>query len=140
SGAQNTVQSCAELLHDDPVWRESGGAFACPVRFREEALGVLTVILPGGAAYYSAAQINIVRVVAEFIGIARATATLQAQRANEQRAIRELEVAAEIQQSLLPKEFPDLPKTRIFGVSQASREIGGDYFDIIPIEGKGVLV
>jgi serine phosphatase RsbU (regulator of sigma subunit) len=29
---------------------------------------------------------------------------------------------------------------RFFGLSQASREVGGDYFDVIPIEGKGVLL
>ena len=41
---------------------------------------------------------------------------------------------------LLPRSFPELPKTRIFGVSTASREVGGDYFDVIPVEGHGVLV
>ena len=57
--------------------------------------------------YFNAAQTKIVRVVAEFIGIARTTATLQEQRQEQQRATRELEIAAEIQQCSCRAAFPD---------------------------------
>jgi serine phosphatase RsbU (regulator of sigma subunit) len=64
---------------------------------------------------------------------------LQQKRQEEQRAIRELEIAAEIQQSLVPRSFPSIPKARVFGVSQAAFKVGGDYMDALPIGGDVLL-
>jgi phosphoserine phosphatase RsbU/P len=46
---------------------------------------------------------------------------------------RELEQAREIQQSLLPKEIPQLSGFEIDGAWEPAREVGGDYFDVIPL-------
>ncbi len=43
----------------------------------------------------------------------------------------ELEQAREIQQSLLPKEIPQLPGFAIDGAWEPARVVGGDYFDVI---------
>lgn len=50
-----------------------------------------------------------------------------------ERALRgqELEQAREIQQSLLPKEIPQLPGFAIDGAWEPARVVGGDYFDVI---------
>ena len=140
SGRPSVVEYCARLAPHAPLRRPEGGAAVCPVTFQNNPLGVLTVLCTGRNPSFNAAQVKLVTVVAEFIGIARTTATLQARRQEQQRLKRELEIAAEIQQMLLPRSFPELPHTRIFGVSTASREVGGDYFDVIPVEGNGVLV
>jgi serine phosphatase RsbU (regulator of sigma subunit)/anti-sigma regulatory factor (Ser/Thr protein kinase) len=140
TGQPRMVEYCARLASEDPLAREDGSAYVCPVDFQGTTLGVLAVQRAGQLPRFNAAQANVIRVVGEFIGIAHATATLQMQRREQQRTIRELEIAAEIQQLLLPRSFPDLPKTRIFGVSTASLQVGGDYFDVIPVEDLGVLV
>jgi serine phosphatase RsbU (regulator of sigma subunit) len=72
--------------------------------------------------------------------MARAMAVAQEQRQVQQRTERELEIAAEIQQSLLPKVFPETGRLRIFGLSQTAHEVGGDYFDVLTIGDKGVLL
>jgi serine phosphatase RsbU (regulator of sigma subunit) len=64
----------------------------------------------------------------------------QEQRQVQQRRERELEIAAEIQQSLLPKSFPETGRFRVFGRSQTAHEVGGDYFDVLPIGDKSVLL
>jgi serine phosphatase RsbU (regulator of sigma subunit)/anti-sigma regulatory factor (Ser/Thr protein kinase) len=140
TGEPRMAEYSARLPAEDPLWQEAGSVYVCAVHFQGTALGVLSVQRAGEGPRFNAAQTNIIRVVAEFIGIAHATATLQAQREEQQRTIRELEIAAEIQKMLLPRSFPDLPKTRIFGVSTASLQVGGDYFDVIPVEDQGVLV
>lgn len=46
----------------------------------------------------------------------------------------ELRVAHEMQQSILPKIFPDKPEYQVFGNMEPARQVGGDFFDIINLE------
>lgn len=46
---------------------------------------------------------------------------------------RELQVARTIQQRLLPTEPPRVPEVDIFGLNIPAEEVGGDYFDWVPI-------
>jgi serine phosphatase RsbU (regulator of sigma subunit) len=46
---------------------------------------------------------------------------------------KELEIAWKIQDSLLPKSFPDLEKFEVAAFYKPAKEIGGDYYDVIPL-------
>ncbi|MCE5300701.1 MAG: serine/threonine-protein phosphatase, partial [Spirochaetia bacterium] len=48
---------------------------------------------------------------------------------------KELEIAWKIQDSLLPKSFPDLKKYEVAAFYRPAKEIGGDYYDVIPLAG-----
>ena len=50
----------------------------------------------------------------------------------------ELRVAHDMQQSILPKVFPDKPEYQVFGNMEPAREVGGDFFDIINLENDRV--
>jgi serine phosphatase RsbU (regulator of sigma subunit)/anti-sigma regulatory factor (Ser/Thr protein kinase) len=140
AGAERTVENCSNVPRPDPLWRPAGVAFICPLFFQGRVLGVLTVLRLKELPFFSAGQISLMRTIAEYLGIARTTMLLQQQREEEQRAIRELEIAAEIQQSLVPRAFPNNPKARVFGVSQAAFKVGGDYMDALPIGGGDILL
>lgn len=43
----------------------------------------------------------------------------------------ELETAASMQQSILPRSFPAIQSYEIFGNMEPAREVGGDFFDVI---------
>ena len=45
----------------------------------------------------------------------------------------ELDVARRIQQSLLPPQLPETGWFRAQGISDPSYQVGGDYFDVVPI-------
>jgi HAMP domain-containing protein len=47
----------------------------------------------------------------------------------------ELQTARKIQEKLLPHDMPQLPGFEIAGASLPSREVGGDYFDFLDLEG-----
>ena len=47
----------------------------------------------------------------------------------------ELDVASRMQQSILPTVFPKIPGYQVFGQMEAAREVGGDFFDIVNLEG-----
>lgn len=48
----------------------------------------------------------------------------------------ELAFARAIQQSLLPKELPHDGWLKAAGTSEPSREVGGDYYDVFPLDGQ----
>lgn len=46
----------------------------------------------------------------------------------------ELAIAAEIQQSFLPDTIPPIPGFDVAGRSVMAKEVGGDFFDVVPLE------
>ncbi len=52
-----------------------------------------------------------------------------------QRLAREMELAHEVQMSLLPSQTPEAPGLEIATLSMPAMDVGGDYFDIIPLGG-----
>jgi serine phosphatase RsbU (regulator of sigma subunit) len=50
-----------------------------------------------------------------------------------QRLEQELSIARSIQQALLPQGFTDFPHLSVTGVQYPCHEVGGDYFDLVPI-------
>ena len=47
----------------------------------------------------------------------------------------ELTVASTIQQSILPTEFPYTAQYSVYGAMESARNVGGDFFDVITLEG-----
>ncbi len=52
----------------------------------------------------------------------------------------ELQRAREIQQSLLPKEIPQLPGIAVATAWRPARAVGGDYFDVLQLEGNRLAI
>ncbi len=62
----------------------------------------------------------------------------------------ELQIARELQRSVIPVDFPDRPEFSVFGTMESAREVGGDFYDffdrtdgrfavvIADVSGKGV--
>jgi serine phosphatase RsbU (regulator of sigma subunit) len=53
---------------------------------------------------------------------------------------RELEIARNIQQSLLPKTFPSLRGLGLAGFCLSARQVGGDFFDVLRLSDQSVLL
>jgi serine phosphatase RsbU (regulator of sigma subunit) len=56
----------------------------------------------------------------------------------KERLERELELARDLQQSILPHDFPPLPGIDFAARSRPARQVGGDFYDIIPLRGERV--
>jgi serine phosphatase RsbU (regulator of sigma subunit) len=54
--------------------------------------------------------------------------------------LRELELARMIQQSLLPKEFPVLPGVGLAGFCETARQVGGDFYHVLPLNMDSLLI
>jgi serine phosphatase RsbU (regulator of sigma subunit)/anti-sigma regulatory factor (Ser/Thr protein kinase) len=62
----------------------------------------------------------------------------EAQARERERIEQELEVAKLIQQNFLPRELPDLPGWRVSAHYRPAREVGGDFYDVIELDGGRV--
>jgi phosphoserine phosphatase RsbU/P len=51
-----------------------------------------------------------------------------------QRLEQEINIARDIQQALLPRNFPDQPHLAVVGCNYPCLSVGGDYFDVFPLE------
>jgi serine phosphatase RsbU (regulator of sigma subunit) len=52
------------------------------------------------------------------------------------RKTRDLEEAAELQLSMLPTCIPEIPGLEVSAHMHSTREVGGDYYDILPVKGR----
>ena len=58
-----------------------------------------------------------------------------------QRLEQEINIARDIQQALLPRNFPDTPNFSVAGVNFPCLSVGGDYFDVFPLsDGRTAFV
>ncbi len=66
----------------------------------------------------------------------------QAELVRSERVKRDLEVAAQVQRSILPTEFPQLRGWSFAAHAQPAREIGGDFYDVFQLDDRhlGLLV
>ena len=47
----------------------------------------------------------------------------------------ELDIAKRMQQSILPSRFPRSPLYEVYGSMEPARNVGGDFYDIVPLDG-----
>jgi serine phosphatase RsbU (regulator of sigma subunit)/anti-sigma regulatory factor (Ser/Thr protein kinase) len=58
----------------------------------------------------------------------------------QERLQKEMQVAQEIQQSLLPRHVPELEGYEIGALYRAAKEVGGDYYDFVQVDDRTVGV
>ncbi len=69
-----------------------------------------------------------------FNEMTKGLATAQTAAVEREKLERDLNIAQEIQQKLLPKKLPNIPGYDISAFYRAARDVGGDYYDFIPID------
>jgi serine phosphatase RsbU (regulator of sigma subunit) len=64
----------------------------------------------------------------------KALEAAQAELAQKERMERELEVARQLQQRMLPRTFPRFEGYRFAALNEPARRVGGDFYDVIPLD------
>ena len=54
--------------------------------------------------------------------------------AEQERLLKELEIASGIQKSILPTEAPEIPGIELAASNIPAREVGGDFYDYVPVQ------
>jgi len=103
-----------------------------PMCVKGRVIGVLNTYTPEKHDF-TLSEIEVLQSIANQAAIAIENARLQSQEAERARLGRELELGHDIQRSLLPMEAPQLPGYQIAYRWRSAREVGGDFFDFVPL-------
>ena len=134
------VGSRVNLPANDPLAPFAAQLCVLAVEFGGKTLGTLAVTRGDGAPAFSAGEVELLQAVADFIGIAKATDNLWLERNQQLRLEQEIQVAANIQRSLLPATFPSKSRWQVYGECRPAREVGGDYFDVVILSDGSLLL
>lgn len=91
--------------------------------------GVLGIVNPAKGKF-DASDIQLLTSVAEQVGAIVEAAWVQIRVRQQDRLERELQIATEIQASLLPRIFPKIQGLQISAYLEPAREMGGDFYDV----------
>jgi len=107
---------------------------------RGESLGVLYLDSRRPAAF-SKLDRQILDVLAGDASTTLHNARLIERERERQRLEQEINIARDIQQALLPRDFPNTPEFAVTGVNFPCLSVGGDYFDVFPLgDGRTAFV
>ncbi len=111
-----------------------------PLRTKTAVEGFLSLGPKSSEAAYSPSDLQLLQSVAHQTALALDNSRLVEQVAGEvakrERMTREIEIAREVQFTLLPQAPPAVPGLDLDGHCRPAAGIGGDYYDFIPLEGE----
>ena len=103
-----------------------------PFYHEDELMGVLSLGRHHSAHPFNAGEVNVVHTFAEFFAQQMLSRRHEEEAIRSSVARREFELAAAIQQSLLPPPLPDVAGVSVTGHCESALSIGGDFYDLIP--------
>jgi serine phosphatase RsbU (regulator of sigma subunit)/anti-sigma regulatory factor (Ser/Thr protein kinase) len=137
---------------DDPLANAKAGSagMAHPIMLGGRLIGTLTLgrkqtvgaeaVSARSGATFTAAQTNVVTTFADFLAIQIANARFQEEQLHQRLVAHELEIARNIQRSLLPSTLPQVAGFSLAAFCRSAREVGGDFYDAIKIGDDALLL
>jgi serine phosphatase RsbU (regulator of sigma subunit)/anti-sigma regulatory factor (Ser/Thr protein kinase) len=117
-----------------------GAGYVCPLCFGGKLVGTIAVGRRSGDFPLGRLQDEVIRAFAEFLAIQALSHDRRKTEVRDRVVARELEIAQDIQHLLLPRALPQLPGFGLVGGWQSAREVGGDFYDAIAVEGESLLL
>ncbi len=129
--AQLRVHASSEAILLEPLSTE----LLLPLANQERLLGLLSLGPKQSEEPYSPADLRLLTSVARHAGLAlensRLASAVAEEAAQRERIHREIEIAREVQERLLPREGPQVTGLDYAGLCRPALTIGGDYFDYL---------
>ncbi len=132
---------------DSPALRqlkEAGIRLSVPLVSQGELIGLLNLGPRLSEADYSSDDMrllgNLATQAAPALRVAQLARQQQIEAAQRERIEQELRVARVIQQTLLPKQVPELPGWKMAAYWQPARAVSGDFYDFISLPGGKIAI
>lgn len=106
--------------------------FGTPVLVKNIEIGRLYVFSTDVNYIWTQTKRKLAQLVADQTAVAIANNQLTVELRQKERIDRELEIASEIQERLLPRKCPQIKGVEITAHCQTANRVGGDYYDFIP--------
>jgi sigma-B regulation protein RsbU (phosphoserine phosphatase) len=113
-----------------------------PLVYQDQVIGVLNLGEKKSGKGYKREDIELLRTLAHQGAVAIENARLFQENLEKQRMEEELNIARDLQMSMLPAHCPEIKGFKIAAQSNPAREVGGDFFDFIEMgeERSGLVV
>jgi sigma-B regulation protein RsbU (phosphoserine phosphatase) len=121
---------------ESDVLRRIKSTLLLQIKIKDQLIGILSVGQRRTRHKYSAKDKEMLMSVAGELAFVIENARLIERMVSEEQLRRELQLAAEVQQGLLPSEPPASEHLELSGFCQPARGIGGDYYDFLQLEGE----
>jgi sigma-B regulation protein RsbU (phosphoserine phosphatase) len=137
---KNQKPLLANDLHNDERFKgtsseapEIKSVLAVPLKTRSRMVGVLSVFNKRGNKPFDDDDQRLLTIIATQSAQVIENARLQEEEQRLHLMEEDLRVARTIQESLVPKSVPKVDGIDLFGFTAPAREVGGDYYDWIPL-------
>ncbi|GEM_PF-922253 len=105
-----------------------------PILFQGNAIGTLCVADKKNRTAFDSNDLHILVAISQQISSSYERAVLYHEFIEKQRITRDLDITHDIQMSLLPKTFKHNEYFDIAAIAYPAREVGGDFYDVIPVD------
>ena len=106
--------------------------YSTPILVKNEERGRLYVFSEDPQYIWTQTRRKLLQLVADQTAVAIANNELASELRSKERQDRELEIASEIQERLLPRQCPQIAGVELAARCQTANRVGGDYYDFIP--------
>ncbi|MDB6066599.1 MAG: Protein serine/threonine phosphatase [Pedosphaera sp.] len=163
-GGQAQSVEIEAALKRQPVWFDSHGPKSTEealMRAKPGSAGLVLPILAGEQligtvalgkqdarksglvqreSVFTAAQASVASTFADFLAIQIVNSRFQEERFRQRLVTHELEIANNIQRSLLLTTLPQVPGFSLAAFCRSAHEVGGDFYDVLKINDHSVLL
>ena len=117
---------------DDKTGFQTRSLLCAPMSVKEEKIGAIEVVNKRSQdGLFDNTDLHLLQVLSSSAGLALINAQMAEALVEQERVRREMELAAEIQRSLLPDESDD--ESPIHGINVPARTVSGDFYDYFKI-------
>jgi len=148
TGLAGTVAETGETVNLEDAWKDkrffSGfdvrtgyvtkTMLCMPMRNREEKIIGVFQVINKKTGVFDKEDEQFLSAFSDHVSLALENAFLLQARVEQERMEREIQIAGEIQSKLLPETLPVISGYQIEATAIPCKTIGGDYYDVIPID------
>lgn len=116
------------------------GIIATPIMTSGSCFGVLTIINKAGGGGFLEQDRENLDVLLKFVAVAVDNSLLMKEKLKQQKLEQELAIAKQVQETILPPDVNAVEGVEIGAVYFPAREVGGDFYNIVPLTEKRFLV
>ena len=113
---------------------------AIPLNVQNRTIAVLSLVNKENGSQFSYEDEATLNALAEQAAIALMNLIVHGHLRETERLERQIELASEVQRCLLPSKCPSMPGYDLAATSVPAQEVGGDYFDFLPLDENRLLI
>lgn len=122
-----------------PDLRKRGLTLALPLRQHGETCGALCLGPKRTGQPYTPGDVEFLSALGNLALVSIQNSFLVEEQIEKERLEEEMRLARRIQERLLPQQIPEVEGYQVAALAEPSRAVGGDYYDLVRLEGDRLL-